>query len=95
MGQGVAVAQGFAIAGKRSPNFNSYCMVGDGELQEGTVWETVMYAAQQGLDNLCVLVDRNHGQLDVHDRTVFPMPDVESRIPLIWLERRDRRCCEL
>ena len=78
MGQGVAVAQGFAIAGKRSPNFDSYCMVGDGELQEGTVWETVMYAAQQGLDNLCVLVDRNHGQLDVHDRTVFAMPDVES-----------------
>ena len=78
MGQGVAVAQGFAIAGKRSPSFDSYCMVGDGELQEGTVWETVMYAAQQGLDNLCVLVDRNHGQLDVHDRTVFPMPDVEA-----------------
>jgi transketolase len=78
MGQGLAVAQGFAIAGKRSPSFDSYCMVGDGELQEGTIWETVMFAAQQGLDNLCVLVDRNHGQLDVHDRTVFPMPDVEA-----------------
>lgn len=78
MGQGFAVAQGFAIAGKQSPRFDSYCMVGDGELQEGTVWETVMYAAQKHLDNLCVLVDRNHGQLDVHDRTVFPMPDLES-----------------
>jgi transketolase len=78
MGQGFAVAQGFAIAGKQSPRFDSYCMVGDGELQEGTIWETVMYAAQKGLDNLCVLVDRNHGQLDVHDRTVFPMPDVET-----------------
>lgn len=78
MGQGFAVAQGFAIAGKQSPRFDSYCMVGDGELQEGTIWETVMYSAQTGLDNLCVLVDRNHGQLDVHDRTIFPMPDVEK-----------------
>jgi transketolase N-terminal domain/subunit/transketolase C-terminal domain/subunit len=78
MGQGFAVAQGLAIAGKSSPRFDSYCMVGDGELQEGTIWETVMFAAQKRLDNLCVLIDRNHGQLDVHDRTVFPMPDVES-----------------
>ncbi len=78
MGQGFAVAQGFALAGKQSPRFDSYCLVGDGELQEGTIWETVMFAAQKSLDNLCVLVDRNHGQLDVHDRTVFPMPDVEN-----------------
>ena len=77
MGQGFAVAQGFAIAGKNSPHFDAYCLVGDGELQEGTIWETVMYSAQKSLDNLCLLVDRNHGQLDVHDRTVFPMPDVE------------------
>jgi transketolase len=78
MGQGFGVAQGFAIAGQSSPRFDAYCMVGDGELQEGTIWETVMYAAQKRLDNLCVLVDRNHGQLDVHDRMVFPMPDIES-----------------
>lgn len=77
MGQGFAVAQGFALAGQQSPRFDAFCMVGDGELQEGTIWETVMYAAQKRLENLCVLVDRNHGQLDVHDRTVFPMPDVE------------------
>ena len=78
MGQGIGVAQGFAIAGRTSPRFDSYCMVGDGELQEGTVWEAVMYAGQNHLDNLCVLVDRNHGQLDIHTKTVYPMPQLSE-----------------
>lgn len=75
MGQGIGVAQGFAIAGRSEPRFDSYCMVGDGELQEGSVWEAVMYAGQHHLDNFCVMVDRNHGQLDIHTKTVYPMPD--------------------
>jgi transketolase len=77
MGQGLSVAQGFALAGRVNPCFNSYCMTGDGELQEGTIWEAVMYAGQKRLDNFCVLVDRNNGQLDIVDRMVFPMPDLE------------------
>lgn len=76
MGQGIGVAQGFAIAGRTGPCFDSYCMVGDGELQEGTVWEAAMYAGQNHLDNFCVLVDRNHGQLDVYTKTVYPMPEL-------------------
>jgi transketolase len=76
MGQGLGVAQGFALAGRASPRFDVYALTGDGELQEGPIWEAVMYAGQAHLDNLCVLVDRNHGQLDVHTRTVFPMPDL-------------------
>jgi len=78
MGQGFSVAQGFAIAGKTNPHFDSYCMVGDGEVQEGTIWEAVMYAGQKHLDNLCLLVDRNNGQLDIASRMVFPMPDLEQ-----------------
>jgi transketolase len=78
MGQGFGIAQGFAIAGRTSPRFDSYCMTGDGELQEGPIWEAVMYAGQNHLDNLCVLVDRNNGQLDLHTRMVFPMPELES-----------------
>jgi transketolase N-terminal domain/subunit/transketolase C-terminal domain/subunit len=77
MGQGLSVAQGFAIAGKTSPRFDSYCLVGDGELQEGPIWEAVMYAGAKGLDNLCVLVDRNNGQLDISSHMVFPMPHLE------------------
>jgi transketolase len=78
MGQGFGVAQGFAIAGRTSPRFDSYCMTGDGELQEGPIWEAVMYAGQNHLDNLCVLVDRNNGQLDLHTRMIFPMPELEA-----------------
>ena len=78
MGQGLLVAEGFALAGRTSPRFDTYCLCGDGELQEGTIWEAVMYAGQNHLDNLCVLVDENHGQLDTFDRTAFPMPHLES-----------------
>jgi transketolase len=78
MGQGLGVAQGFAIAGRMEPRFDSYTMAGDGELQEGSIWEAVMYAGQHHLDNLCVLVDRNNGQLDIHNRMIFPMPDLDA-----------------
>ncbi len=78
MGQGFAVAQGFAIAGRSSPRFDAYCLTGDGELQEGPIWEAVMYAGQKHLDNLCVMVDRNNGQLDIANRMVFPMPELEE-----------------
>ncbi len=78
MGQGLSVAQGFALAGRNSPKFDSYTVTGDGELQEGTIWEAVMFAAQKHLDNLCVLVDQNNGQLDIASRMVFPMPCLED-----------------
>ena len=78
MGQGLAVAQGFAIAGRMSPRFDAYALCGDGEMQEGPIWEAVMFAGQKHLDNLCVMVDRNNGQLDMANRMIFPMPDLEA-----------------
>ena len=78
MGQGLAVAQGFALAGRRSPRFDAYALCGDGEMQEGPIWEAVMFAGQKHLDNLCVMVDRNNGQLDMANRMIFPMPDLEA-----------------
>src|SRR6266567_3840525 len=78
MGQGLSVAQGFALAGRTNPRFDSYTITGDGELQEGTIWEAVMFAGQKHLDNLCVLVDQNNGQLDIASRMVFPMPCLED-----------------
>src|SRR5262249_12518851 len=77
MGQGFGVAQGLAIAGRIAPRFDCYAMTGDGELQEGPIWEAVMYGGQKPLDNLCVLVDQNNGQLDIASRMVFPMPELE------------------
>jgi transketolase len=72
MGQGMGVAQGFAIAGQKSPGFDVYAVTGDGELQEGSIWETVMYAGYKRLENLCVMVDNNGGQLDIINTLHFP-----------------------
>jgi len=72
MGQGMGVAQGFAIAGQKSPGFDVYAITGDGELQEGPIWETVMYAGYKRLENLCVMVDNNGGQLDIVNTLHFP-----------------------
>ncbi|MDQ3845593.1 MAG: thiamine pyrophosphate-dependent enzyme, partial [Bacteroidota bacterium] len=72
MGQGMGVAQGFAIAGQRAPRFDVYAVTGDGELQEGPIWESVMYAGYKRLENLCVLVDNNGGQLDIVTTLHFP-----------------------
>lgn len=64
LGQGVSAAVGFALVGKKNPKNDVYAMLGDGEMQEGGVWEALMYAVDQKLDNFCVIVDRNGGQLD-------------------------------
>ena len=76
MGQGLGVAQGLAIAGRRDPEFDVYAVTGDGELQEGPVWEAVMYAGFQRLENLCVMVDHNSGQLDTVQKLHFPYHDL-------------------
>ena len=80
LGQGLAVAHGFAMAGKNPPVFNVFCVTGDGELQEGIVWETIMHAPQKRLDNLCLLVDKNEGQLDDSTKLVFSMADLPRQI---------------
>jgi transketolase len=65
LGQGLSVANGIALAHKldRVPN-RVYALLGDGELQEGQVWEAAMTAAHYKLDNLCALVDNNGLQID-------------------------------
>ena len=80
LGQGIAVAQGFAMAGKRAPEYNVFCITGDGELQEGVVWEAIMHAPQKRLDNLCMIVDKNEGQLDNHAQLIFSMDNLPSQI---------------
>ncbi len=65
LGQGLSVATGMALAAKYDKkNHRIYCVMGDGELQEGSVWEAAMSAAHYRLDNLCVIVDRNKLQID-------------------------------
>ena len=64
LGHGIAIACGYAMARKNVSDRKVYCMVGDGELQEGSNWEGVMLAADRNLSNLCVIVDKNNGQSD-------------------------------
>ena len=63
LGQGLSVAVGMALAGKLDrASHRVYCMLGDGEIQEGQVWEAAMFAPRHGLDNLCAILDANQVQ---------------------------------
>ncbi len=65
LGQGISVACGMAMAGKLSKEpWRVYTLLGDGEIQEGQVWEAAMSASHYKLDNLCVFVDNNGLQID-------------------------------
>ena len=65
LGQGLSAAVGMAIAGKLDKkDYRVYCVLGDGEIEEGQVWEAAMAANKYKLDNLCVIVDNNNLQID-------------------------------
>ncbi len=65
LGQGLSIAVGIALAGKISgKNYKTFCLMGDGEQQEGQIWEAAMEAGHYGLENLIGIVDRNHLQID-------------------------------
>ncbi|MCM8786866.1 MAG: transketolase [Candidatus Omnitrophica bacterium] len=65
LGQGLSVALGMAFAARIDRlSYRVYCLLGDGEIQEGNVWEAAMAAAHYKVDNLCAIVDNNHFQID-------------------------------
>ena len=65
LGQGLSVANGIALAGKLdNKDYRVYCICGDGEIQEGQIWEAAMSSSHYKLDNICVIVDNNNLQID-------------------------------
>ena len=77
LGQGSSWALGYALAGKRPGNeFNVYCITGDGESQEGMIWESAMAAGHYHLDNLTLLLDHNRLQIDGSNDEVMTLGDV-------------------
>ena len=65
LGQGLSIANGMALAGKiDKKDYRVYCILGDGEIEEGQIWEAAMTANKYKLDNLCVIVDNNNLQID-------------------------------
>ena len=78
LGQGVSVATGMALAAKYTGKQNRvYSLLGDGEIQEGQVWEACMAAAHYKLDNLCIVIDNNGLQIDGN------IADVMSPYPIV------------
>lgn len=76
LGQGISAAVGMALGAKMSgEDFRVYTLLGDGEIQEGQVWEAAMFAGHRKLDNLCVIVDNNNLQIDGPiDQVCSPYP---------------------
>ncbi len=80
LGQGLGISAGLALGlkMKKSPA-RVFCILGDGELQEGSIWESAMSAPFEKLDNLTVIVDRNRVQLDDSVRHVMPVEPLEEK----------------
>jgi transketolase len=80
LGQGISAAAGIAMGGKLdAANYIVYCMVGDGELQEGQVWEAAMSAAHYKLDNLVVYVDNNKLETDGLTRQIMNVEPIAEK----------------
>lgn len=80
LGQGLSIANGIAI-GLKMDGLNSrvYCLLGDGETQEGQVWEAAMSAAHYKLDNMCAIIDNNGLQIDGHCHDVMSIEPIVDR----------------
>jgi transketolase len=80
LGQGLSIAIGCALAKKLDKkNSRVYCLMGDGEIEEGQVWEAAMCAAHYKLDNLCGIVDRNRLQIDGFTEEVMNSEPLEDK----------------
>ena len=80
LGQGLSAAVGMALAARMErKDYRVYCIVGDGEQQEGQIWEAAMYAGSQELDNLVVLVDDNGMQIDDYTDAINAVRPLDKR----------------
>ena len=81
LGQGFSCAAGMALAGKLdNKDFRVYSLLGDGESQEGQVWEAIMFSAHYKLDNLCLIIDNNGLQIDGAVKDVMNVMPYESKL---------------
>lgn len=80
LGQGLSIAQGMALASRLDGGkYRVYCLMGDGETQEGQVWEAALSARKFKLDNLCVLLDYNKAQIDGYTRDVMDLEPLADK----------------
>ena len=84
LGQGLSVAQGIALAGRlqggeNNPAYRVYALCGDGEIQEGQIWEAALSAPKLKLSNLCVFIDWNKAQIDGLVEDVMPLMPLREK----------------
>ena len=95
LGQGVSAACGIALAGKMDHKaYRVYTMLGDGELEEGQVWEAAMFASHHNLDNLCAIVDYNCLQIDGKVEEVAGLSPLDQKFEAFgfdvqWIDGHD------
>lgn len=90
LGQGLSIALGMALAARiDGAGYRVWCMLGDGEMQEGQVWEAIMSAGKYGADNLIAILDHNKAQIDGLVQDVMPIEPVQEKMSAFgWLTRR-------
>ena len=81
LGIGLGVACGMAYAAKMSgQNYKIYVLVGDGECYEGAIWESIMFAAHNNLDNLIMYIDRNHMAITDYTENMLKLEPLEDKL---------------
>jgi transketolase len=81
LGQGLSIAIGHALANKlKGTSFNTFCILGDGELQEGQIWEGFMLAPKYNLDNLVCFIDFNKSQNDGYVKDILDLGNLKAKI---------------
>lgn len=87
LGQGLSVANGMAIAGKLdNKQYRVYAILGDGEIEEGQIWEAAMASNKYKLDNLCVIVDNNNLQIDGTIEEVMDSQPIDEKFQKFGFE---------
>ena len=82
LGQGISIAIGFAIAEKiKKSKKKSFCLIGDGEMQEGQIWEAAMYGGASRINNLCVILDNNKMQNETFTKSTLDIYPIKEK----WL----------
>lgn len=80
LGQGLSIACGFSLASKLSKkNINIYCILGDGELQEGQIWESAMFIGSKKLKNICTIIDENKFQNELSTLETLDLGNIREK----------------
>ncbi len=94
LGHGLAMAVGLAFGGKlRGQKFHTFCIVGDGELQEGTTWEAIQFAVKHELNNLTIIVDYNRLQAMDFIVNILDHKETDLLSRLEGFGLKPQRCC--